>query len=124
MKLRIKGNSIRIRLTKSEVNQFAKDGYIEEHTLLPNGKLSYVVKKDATVNELSADLSKQTVVMLMPEHDATNWVQTERVGYENNMILPGGEKLYLLIEKDFKCLDNTNEDQSDMYDNPLAEFHK
>jgi hypothetical protein len=62
--------------------------------------------------------------MLMPEHDATNWVQTERVGYENNITLRGGEKLYLLIEKDFKCLDNTNEDQSDMYDNPLAEFHK
>jgi hypothetical protein len=124
MKLRIKGNSIRIRLTKSEVDQFAKDGYIEEHTLLPNGKLSYAVKKDSTANELSAIISNQTVLMLMPELDATNWVQTERVGYENNLTLPGGEKLYLLIEKDFKCLDNTNEDQSDMYDNPLAEFHK
>jgi hypothetical protein len=26
-----------------------------------------------------------------------------------------------LIEKDFQCLDNTEEDQSDMYPNPLAE---
>lgn len=124
MKLRIKGNSIRIRLTKSEVDQFAKDGYIEEHTLLPNGKLSYALKKDATVDELSATISGTTIVMLMPEKDATNWVKTERVGYENNTKLPSGDSLYLLLEKDFKCLDNTNEDQSDMYDNPLAEFHK
>jgi hypothetical protein len=30
----------------------------------------------------------------------------------------------LLVEKDFVCLDNTIEDQSDNYPNPLAEFHK
>ena len=32
------------------------------------------------------------------------------------------KKLYILIEKDFKCLDNTIEDQSDNYPNPLAEM--
>jgi hypothetical protein len=29
------------------------------------------------------------------------------------------ENLYLLVEKDYTCLDNVEEDQSDNYPNPL-----
>ena len=43
------------------------------------------------------------------------------VGLENEMEIAPGKILYLLLEKDFKCLDNTTEDQSDNYPNPLAE---
>jgi hypothetical protein len=35
-----------------------------------------------------------------------------------NVPLDGQESLYLLVEKDFKCLDNVAEDQSDNYENP------
>lgn len=62
--------------------------------------------------------------MLMPEAWADEWIATERVGYESNMPLNDVQELYLLLEKDFVCLDNTTEDQSDNYPNPLAEFHK
>jgi len=51
----------------------------------------------------------------MPEAMADEWLVTDRVGfeyYENG--------LSLLIEKDFKCLDNVAEDQSDNYPNPLS----
>jgi len=41
---------------------------------------------------------------------------TDRTGFENNA---GG--LQLLVEKDFTCLDNVAEDQSDNYSNPLNE---
>jgi hypothetical protein len=60
----------------------------------------------------------------MPEELATEWTTTEWVGYDNHMPLPNGESLFLMVEKDFKCLDGTTEDQSDMYDNPLAHLHK
>ena len=44
-------------------------------------------------------------------------VETERVGFEEK-----GDPLYLLVEKDFTCLDQVEEDQSDNYPNPqLAE---
>jgi len=43
-------------------------------------------------------------------------IDTERVGFENHY-----GALHLLIEKDFTCLDNVDEDQSDNYPNPLAE---
>jgi hypothetical protein len=41
---------------------------------------------------------------------------TDKVGFENN----DGE-VQLLIEKDFTCLDNVADDQSDNYPNPMAE---
>ena len=34
--------------------------------------------------------------------------------------LSNGDKFFLLLEKDFACLDNTHEDQSDKYPNPKA----
>jgi hypothetical protein len=124
MKIRIKGNSIRIRLTRSEVDLFGKEGRIEEHTQFGGPQLTYVLQKTANGNALSASFENNTVTMLMPEAWANEWLETERVGYESNMPLGDGQDLYLLLEKDFVCLDNTTEDQSDNYPNPLAEFHK
>lgn len=124
MKLRIKGNSLRLRVTKPEINQFAETGLIEEITYIGMHQLVYQLKKSTTHNQLAAEMTGTTISVLMPEKMANEWTSTERVGYENNMPLPNGDSLFLLLEKDFKCLDNTNEDQSDMYDNPLAELHK
>ena len=44
MKLRIKGNTIRFRLTKSEVEYFGNTLFIEEQTSFPNNALSYSLK--------------------------------------------------------------------------------
>ena len=41
-----------------------------------------------------------------------------QAGFENNMDFGDGKQLFLLIEKDFVCLDETIEDQSDNYENP------
>jgi hypothetical protein len=123
MKIRIKGNSVRIRLTRSEVDKFGAEGYIEEHTEFGASQLTYALKQNEQP-AMSAQFENNKVTVLMPAKWAEEWLATERVGYENNMPLSNGNELYLLVEKDFVCLDNTIEDQSDNYPNPLAEFHK
>ncbi|MES2780736.1 MAG: hypothetical protein V4651_12655 [Bacteroidota bacterium] len=123
MKIRIKGNSVRIRLTRSEVDHFGSEGYLEEHTSFGTVNLTYALQKNEQ-ETLTASFENNKVTMNMPAKWAEEWLATERVGYEGNMPLPNGESLYLLLEKDFVCLDNTTEDQSDNYPNPLAEFHK
>lgn len=123
MKIRIKGNSVRIRLTRSEVDRFGKEGYIEERTSFGDTHLTYALQK-MEQEQLTAIFEHSKVTMNMPVVWADEWLATERVGYESNMPLPDGESLYLLLEKDFVCLDNTTEDQSDNYPNPMAEFHK
>ena len=120
MKLRIKGNSIRIRLTKTEVANFATTGYWEESTQFGNTALVYAIQRSNAVSELSAQMEGTKITLLIPEATANHWTGSEEVGFQNQYKLPAGGELFLLIEKDFVCLDNTFEDQSDNYPNPNA----
>jgi hypothetical protein len=123
MKIRIKGDSIRLRLTKSEIEQFATHGNVAEETHIGTSVWRYELIRDKDATSISAAISGTTITVSMPASEAHHWSTTERVGYETNMPLENGKHLFILLEKDFKCLDNTQEDQSDMYENPLAESH-
>lgn len=122
MKIRIKGNSIRLRLTKSDVDRFDKEGMVEERTDLGNVTFGYVLQRSNEVDQLTASFSDGKIIMYVPESWAQEWTTTDRVGFDSHVSLGNGVEggLYLLLEKDFKCLDETVEDQSDNYDNPLA----
>lgn len=118
MKLRIKGNSVRIRLTKTEVNSIAAVGYIEEETWFGNNRFVYALQKVDEGNTLTAALETNKMIMFVPAALANDWPDNSIVGFEANIPLAGNKKLYLLLEKDFICLDETSEDQSDNYENP------
>jgi hypothetical protein len=118
MKLRIKGNSIRYRLTKTDIDTFGENGYLEERTEIGMDTFVYALQRSDEVS-LSAKLEQNKIVLFMPKSMANEWVSTEKVGYDIRINQPNGAELYLLLEKDFKCLDETIEDQSDNYDNPL-----
>lgn len=120
MKLRIKGNSIRLRLTKTEVANFAKDGIISEQTQFATGTLTYVLFKDDKATELKASMQQTTITVHVPAHIAKHWTNTDDIGFQNNYQVNQSVSLFLLVEKDFVCLDNTIEDQSDNYPNPNA----
>ncbi len=117
MKIRIRGNSIRLRLSKSEVERFGKEGYLQESTHFGNATFSYAIKQ-ADIAHLGADFQDNTVTVLVPTNMATEWVSNDIVGFDHHMDLPNGDKLYLLVEKDFKCLDKTHENQDDNYEHP------
>lgn len=118
MKLRIKGNSIRFRLTKSEVSKLVQKGLIEEETLFGKNKFVYAIRLIDSGNDLSAELEQNKITLLVPETLVNGWPENDVIGFNSNMSLPDESSLYLLLEKDFICLDETVEDQSDQYDNP------
>jgi hypothetical protein len=120
MKLRIKGNSIRLRLTQTEVANFAKNGYLEDHTEFGNTAFTYALANDANAQSLSAILEGVKITIQVPDAVAQNWISTNEVGFQHRQLLSNGKELFLLVEKDFVCLDNTFEDQSDNYPNPNA----
>ncbi len=115
MKIRIKGNSLRYRLTKGDVSLFSERGYIEETILVSYTDiiLTYALQKDAC-SQLFARFKENKITLSIPASMSDEWVLTDRVGFEDD-----DNGLFLLIEKDFKCLDNVAEDQSDNYPNPL-----
>lgn len=114
MKIRIKGNSVRYRLTKTDVAQLAEEGYLQEEVDFGDQQLYYSLK---LVNDdhLSAIFRDSSIVMFVPKYIVTEFTETGKVSFDGKQ-----GNLYLLIEKDFTCLDNVDEDQSDNYPNPLA----
>jgi hypothetical protein len=120
MKIRIKGNSIRIRLTRPEVNVLCNEGQIRETTQFPTGLFSYEVMLSDTQENLSAALEENRIRFSLPEKLAENWPTNQTVGFEEWVKLPNDTALHLLLEKDFQCLEVRSEDESDQYPNPKA----
>ncbi|RXM53178.1 MULTISPECIES: DUF7009 family protein [unclassified Chryseobacterium] len=112
MKIRIKDNSIRFRLTQSEVSELGRSGIVSSFTEFVDRPFIYAIEKtkDAV---LSAAFIENRIVMKMPEAMVEEWISTDIVGFDGQAGL-----VKLLVEKDFVCIDNTLEDQSDNYPNP------
>jgi len=120
MKIRIKGNSVRYRLTKTEVETFCKTGYFEEKTEFKDKTLTYALKASEQVDNLMAEFIGETITMYLPKKNSQSWAKSALVGFQNTVTMENKKELFLLLEKDFACLDETTEDQSDNFPNPLA----
>lgn len=118
MKIRIKDNSIRFRLTRSEVETLSKEGAFESHTTVGTQNLRYRVQAHSKVPALDAKLYPLAVTLLVNKQLATHWSTNDTVGHYHQLTNPDGSTLDLLLEKDFVCMDETVEDQSDNYPNP------
>ncbi len=119
MKLRINSNSIRLRLSKTEVATFGATGIINAETDFGTNSLYYVLKKENSVDAICANMTNNTITVFLPTRIADNWVNTDTISLEHKIDLTKGKQLFILVEKDFKCIDNgSGEDQSDNYENP------
>ena len=122
MKLRIKGNTIRFRLTQTEVDHLAS-GSVDAKTQFPGGKaLVYKIQSGA---EFEVVLSEAEVSITVPNDAVEAWATTDKIEISNSIELENKEQLEISIEKDFKCLtERPKEDESDMYPNPLEKHSK
>lgn len=119
MKLRVRGNSLRLRLSRSEVETFDQVGRVEEAVRFgPGAQLVYAVER-APDGALSARLEGALVTVSIPAALAGPWCRTEQVGLEADQPTGDGQTLRILIEKDFTCLKTrSGEDESDAFPNP------
>ncbi len=119
MKIRIFGNSLRIRVSKSDLKTFEQEGKLTAVTEFVTHSLHYSLEKKEGIEQLEADFANNCITMSVPTAEANNWIKTETVGLSARREMPDGTSFKLLLEKDFKCIDNTGgEDQSDNFENP------
>jgi hypothetical protein len=122
MKIRIRGNSIRYRLDKQDINALEQTGKVEEETRIGAGALHFCIKaKEAA--QAAIKLEPQAVHLSLPLTQVQQWIETEQVGIEQQIPNPDGSVLKILVEKDFKCLTTRDEDDSQAFDNPLAQHN-
>lgn len=120
MKIRIRDNSIRVRLERSEVDLIRDTGVVSSHTSFPGGRrFTYALESSPASVNPAAFYSDNTITVRLPETIVLAWATTEQVSIHGEQVLDDGEKLNILVEKDFACLaPRDGEDESDMYDHP------
>ena len=119
MKLRIKGPTLRLRLTQGEMQALLEQGVVEEQVpFAPGVSLVYRLKHDAGARDITASFRNGVVEILVPESSAREWCTTSLVTLAHEQALPGGA-LRITLEKDFACLaPREGEDESDNFPHP------
>lgn len=123
MKLRIKGNALRLRLSRSEVARILRRERVEETIRFsphPNAKLTYALEQEPSVSAPTVRYAEGEITVLLPAALADTWCSTDLVGIAESVSLGTIGSLNLLIEKDLACLDRSDEENEDTFVNPLA----
>jgi hypothetical protein len=120
MKLRIKGNSLRLRVSPSEMEQLLQSGRVEETIYFgaeEHARLTYALEHSAQAETMTVRYGLQEVTVLVSSREARNWAEGEGVGLygaTDSVIGP----LELAIEKDFACMDKIEAENADTFPNP------
>lgn len=126
MKLRIQGNSLRLRVSKSELSKFVETGHIQETVYFgpeQGSELTYTLARDGNQPGLDVEASAGQVKVVVPAEVARTWADSEQVGINGNVDLGARGKLSILIEKDFACIDRSADENADTFPNPHAVAH-
>ena len=123
MKLRIKGNSLRLRVSRSEVARILRRERVEETIHFashPHAKFTYALEQAQSVSSPTVRYAEGEVTVLVPSVLADTWCNTDLVGIAESVSLGSFGSLALLIEKDFACLDLSDKENQDTFANPHA----
>lgn len=116
MKLRIRGNSLRLRLTRTEVSQLASQGACAETMMLDNGEFRYGVVLDAIADTARAAFEDGTLSVTLDRATVQLWAAGDAVSLRGRH-----GPLSILVEKDFTCLQpRDDEDESDLFPHPAG----
>ena len=115
MKLRLQGNSLRLRLTHSEVTHLCEAGTVEESVDFGLGTvLIYRIQSRGVTAPLHAVFCRDSVTVRVPAEPVAVWAAADEVGLYGQQ-----GPLKIAVEKDFRCLTaRPDEEQSDAYPNP------
>ncbi len=124
MKLRIRGDTIRLRLKRGEVDRIAAGNSIVEETHFPNSVLTY--RLDVCDNkDITASFDNGSLVISLPKSKALDWAIADDVSLHAEQTLSNTGPLSVLIEKDFSCLEpghhRDGEDDEDTFPHPSAQ---
>jgi hypothetical protein len=99
MKLRIQGNSLRLRVTQKEVAQLCDSGRVESSIeLSPERPLGYTLEQSFDAKTVTARFDGRIVRVSIPAHTLAEWADSDQVGIESR----SQAGVQLLIEKDFQ----------------------
>lgn len=120
MKIRITGNKIRLRLKEPEVQVLNNGISIKEALLFgshPDQQLVFLLAVGEQ-SGLAVAYQPGSVTISMPKAFAEMLATTSKIGFDGEVDSENNSTIYILIEKDFECLDAPEEANEGSYPNP------
>jgi hypothetical protein len=119
MKIRILDNSIRLRLSQSEVSQLDEKGVVLCTTRFsPTTELHYAIQ-NFDGDHIHATFESNEIKVLVPSSLVRSWANSNEISLSAQVPIDTQSILKILVEKDFKCLsERKGEDESDLFPNP------
>ena len=123
MKLRVLDNSIRLRLTRTEVRE-ARDGNAVSGRVDfgAGNRFDYRLESAPGAEGATADIADNVLTVSVPAATIVGWADSdEAVSIEAEQAIGDEQRLRILVEKDFACLaPRAHEDESDMFPHPAT----
>jgi hypothetical protein len=119
MKLRIKGDSLRLRLGPAEVARLIEVGRVEETIHLgleDEARLTYALEVGA-VDAMAVRHEGTRFAMILPEACARAWALGPDEGVYGSVAVSSG-RLEIVVEKDWACLDGSEGADAETFPNP------
>jgi hypothetical protein len=114
MKLRLQSNSVRLRLTRSEVERLRDTALVEASVDFGGEVLAYRLQSKAEQGPVGAAFRQGIVTVSVATEVAQAWAASDEVG-----IYAQSGVLAISIEKDFRCLTRPLDRQEpDAYPHP------
>lgn len=118
MKLRILNNSIRLRLSKVEIDTLKSEKRVSGKTSFNTSDFVYSLLINSSEEDISTSFENGHLKVIISKSLGETWMNSELVGLENK----DQSSLRIIIEKDFQCLHKrAGEDETNSFPNPLAE---
>ena len=119
MKLRILGNSVRLRVSQAEMSQIRSEGVVRQQVEFgPGRRLAYELRT-VPGGQVRANFDDACLCVSLPRTVVERWQEPDEVSIRGEQGLPRGARLTILVEKDFQCLvPREGEDQSGLFPNP------
>ncbi len=116
MKLRFHSNTLRVRLSQSEVARLGETGQVEETVAFPADRTLAFAVELCSSTEIAASFDGARIEIAVPVGLARTWIASDQTGIENPNATPK-----ILIEKDFQCLHQDAAANPDAFPNPLMD---
>lgn len=120
MKLRVSGNSLRLRLSRTEVARFAETGRVDETLDFGVSKFQYALESSDSAAAPQATYGNGRLTVAIPRAAAREWTASDSVGISASQPASNGNTLEIVIEKDFQCMHDAAKSDPDAFPNPMA----
>ena len=114
MKLRIRGNSVRLRLDRKDLGELLQAGRVDDSVRFgPGQTFTYsIVMGSAESDRPRIDYIAGNLIITINHDDIRAWHGSDRVGFDHQQPVEGGA-VRVMVEKDFACLDRPAGEEPD-----------